>query len=78
MALFNYLLSNKKYTRKAPKLQYGSAEKARATLKRIRQFPLYKQKLYARSMYYRAKHNKNQTKGMRAAMKVYAKFIESG
>ncbi len=75
MGLFNDLPPNKKYTRKAPKLQYGSAEKARATLKRIRQFPLHKQKFYARSMYYRAKHNKNQTKGMRAAMKVYSKFL---
>lgn len=73
MALFND--HSPKKTRKAPKLQYSSAEKARATLKRLRTLPIHKQKLYARSMYYRAKYNKNQTKGMRAAMKIYSKFL---
>ncbi len=77
MALFNDA-SPKKTRKRTPQLQYGTAQKARATLKRIRQFPLHKQKQMARSMYYRAKYNKNQTKGMREAMKVYAKFIASG
>jgi hypothetical protein len=75
MGLFNDPQSNKKYTRKIPKLQYGSAEKARATLKRLRKLPTYKQRFYARSMYYRAKYNKNQTKGMREAMKIYSAFL---
>ncbi len=77
MGLFNDLPPTKKHTRKAPKLQYGSAEKARATLKRLRKLPQSKQKFYARSMYYRAKYNKNQTKGMRAAMQVYATFLKN-
>jgi hypothetical protein len=76
MGLFNDWPPNKKHTRKAPKLQYGSAEKARATLKRLRKLPKSKQMFYARSMYYRAKYNKNQTKGMREAMHIYAKFLE--
>jgi hypothetical protein len=73
MGLFND--ASPKKTRKIPKLQYGSAEKARATLKRLRKFPVHKQRFYARSMYYRAKYNKNQTKGMREAMKVYQAFL---
>jgi hypothetical protein len=75
MALFNDSSQKKKHTRKIPKLQYGSAAKASATLKRLHKLPLHKQRFYARSMYYRAKHNKNQTKGMREAMKVYSKFL---
>lgn len=75
MALFND--TPKRRTKKArPLLQYGTAERARATLKRIRQFPLTKQKQMARSMYYRAKFHAQQTNGMRAAMKVYAKFLK--
>lgn len=74
MALFNNSSSHR--TRKAPKLQYGTAERARATLKKIRHFDPRKQKQMARSMYYRAKFHARQTNGMRAAMKVYAKFLK--
>lgn len=74
MALFND--APKGRTKKAPKLQYGTAERARATLKRIRQLSPTRQKQMARSMYYRAKYHAQQTNGMRAAMKVYAKFLK--
>lgn len=75
MALFND--TPKSGTKKAPKLGYGTAERARATLKRIRHFPLAKQKQWARSMLYRAKYHAQQTNGMRAAMKVYTKFLKT-
>ena len=77
MALFNNRSpkTKKAQAQQTPKLQYGSAEKARQTLKRIRRLPKGEQRRLASAMYYRAKYNKNQTSGMRAAMKVYAKFL---
>ncbi len=74
MALFNN--GPKSRTRKVPKLQYGTANRARATLKRIRQMAPTKQKQMARSMYYRAKFHAQQTNNMRQAMKVYAQFLK--
>jgi hypothetical protein len=74
MALFNDRKSGK--TKKKIKLQYGTAEKARATIRRIHKFPKSEQKRLAYTMYFRAKYNRRQTKGMRAAMKVYAKFLK--
>jgi hypothetical protein len=76
MALFNNPPKTRKIARKHPMLQYGSAEKARQTLRRIRRLPVGEQRRLASSMYYRAKHNKNQTPGMRGAMQVYAKFLK--
>jgi hypothetical protein len=77
MALFNDRKSGKtKKKIKTPLLQYGTAEKARATIRRIHKFPKSEQKRLAYTMYFRAKYNRRQTKGMRAAMKVYAKFLK--
>ena len=57
------------------KAQYGTAERARQTLKRLRGKPKAYQRQVAVTMYYRAKHHKYRTKDMEAAMKVYKKYL---
>ncbi len=59
------------------KAQYGTAERAKQTLKRLRGKPKAYQRQVAVTMYYRAKHHKYQTKGMKEAMKVYGHFLQS-
>ena len=54
---------------------YGSATKARASLKKIHGKPRAYQQQVATTMYYRAKYHKEQTPGMRDAMKVYGDFL---
>lgn len=56
-------------------LGYGSAEKARRSLERIKDKPLAYQKQVAITMYSRAKYHKYQTAGMREAMSIYNKFL---
>jgi hypothetical protein len=58
------------------KAGYGTAKKARNTLRRLRHVTRSKAKQVARSMYYRAKNHKYQTPGMKAAMKIYRDFLE--
>ena len=58
------------------KAHYGTAEKARQTLKRLRSKPKAYQRQVAVTMYYRAKHHKYQTKHMKEAMKVYGSFLQ--
>lgn len=57
---------------------YGSREKARKTLKKIKSKPKALQKQIITTMYYRAKYHKYQTQGMRNAMKVYKPFLHKG
>ncbi len=57
---------------------YGSKEKARRTLKKIKGKPKALQKQIITTMYYRAKYHKYQTEGMRNAMKVYKPFLKGG
>jgi hypothetical protein len=59
------------------KAQYGTAERAKQTLKRLRGKPKAYQRQVVTTMYYRAKHHKYQTKGMKEAMKVYGHFLRS-
>lgn len=56
-------------------LGYGTAKKARASVRALRRFPCAYQHQAATAMYYRAKHHANQTADMRAAMKVYGEFL---
>ncbi len=56
---------------------YGTAERARQTLKRLRSKPKAYQRQVAVTMFYRAKHHKYQTKGMKEAMKIYGKFLQT-
>ena len=71
MALFN------NSTRRRPriKLGYSSAAKARATLKALRKMPDGYKRRAAQTMYFRAKYHAQQTRNMRAAMKVYKKYL---
>lgn len=55
---------------------YGTAKKARATLKRLSRATRNKARQVARTMYYRAKYHKYQTPGMKAAMKVYGDYLK--
>lgn len=59
------------------KTYYGNGKGARKTLKALRSKPKAYQMQVATTMYYRAKHHKYQTQGMREAMKLYKKYIES-
>lgn len=58
-------------------IRYGTAEGARKSIQLLRG----KDKAYARqvatTMYYRAKHHKYQTAGMKAAMKVWGEYIRA-
>jgi hypothetical protein len=56
-------------------LHYGTAAKARQTLKYLRTRPRGEQMRSAQTMYSRAKYHAKQTPDMREAMKVYRKFI---
>jgi hypothetical protein len=58
------------------KAQYGTKERALQTLKRLRGKPKAYQRQVAITMFYRAKHHKFQTKGMKNAMKVYGSFLQ--
>lgn len=59
------------------KAAYGTAKKARATLKRLARATRKKARQVARTMYYRAKYHKYQTPGMKDAMKVYGDYLKS-
>jgi hypothetical protein len=56
---------------------YGTAKKARNTLKRLRRATRKKARQVAGTMYYRAKYHKYQTPGMKEAMKVYGDYLKS-
>lgn len=56
---------------------YGSAEKARKTLKLLKGKPFVYQRQVVGTLYYRAKHHKYQTRGMRDAMGVYKKWVDA-
>jgi hypothetical protein len=71
MAVFN----NPKHPPKF-KAGYGTAKKARATLKRLAHATRKKASQVVRTMYYRAKYHKYQTPGMKAAMKVYGNYLK--
>ena len=58
------------------KAGYGTAKKARNTLRRLRRTTRKKAQQVARTMYYRAKLHKYQTKGMKNAMKIYGKYLD--
>ena len=59
------------------RLHYGTAKKARQTLKYLRTRPYPEQIRDSQTMFYRAKFHAKQTKGMRNAMKVYKRFLQS-
>jgi hypothetical protein len=66
-------------TGKKPKLRlgYGTANKARRTIKLLKKEPRSYQLQAAHTMYYRAKYHKHQTEGMKEAQKMYRKFLQT-
>ena len=69
------LFNDTRKGRSKVKAGYGTAEKARETLKRLRGKPSAYQRHVATTMFYRAKYHKYQTKHMKEAMKVYKNFL---
>ena len=55
-------------------LGYGTPNKARRSVKLLKKKPRQYQVQAIHTLYYRAKHHKYQTKGMRDAMKILGKF----
>lgn len=74
MAVFNDNPVGKK-----PKIRlgYGTANKARASVKKLKKQPRQYQVQATHTLYYRAKYHKHQTKGMKDAQKIYGKFIKT-
>lgn len=70
MAVFNNPTHPPKF-----KAGYGTAKKARNTLRRLRRATRKKAQQVARTMYYRAKYHKFQTPGMKDAMKIYRDYL---
>lgn len=63
-----------------PKLKtlgYGTAEKAAASIRQLKKMPKAYQRQAATTMYYRAKYHANQTRNMRAAMRLYGAFLRT-
>ena len=58
-------------------LGYGTGAKARASIRRLRKQPCAYQTQAATTMYYRAKHHARQTRGMRAAKRLYGAFLKT-
>jgi len=58
------------------KLGYGSEDIAYQTIKNVKKFELSIQRQLINSMLNRAKYNKNQTKGMRDAIKIYTRWMK--
>ena len=71
------LFGDRRSTQKASRLGYGTATKARKTLRFLRSKSRGEQVRGAQTMYYRGFYHANQTADMRAAMKVYAAFLKS-
>ncbi len=56
---------------------YGSAQKARKTLKLLKgKSPAYQRQVVG-TLYYRAKYHKYQTQGMREAMPIFKRFLQT-
>jgi hypothetical protein len=58
-------------------LGYGTGAKARASISRLRSMPRAYQMQAATTMFYRAKHHARQTRGMRAAQRLYGRFLRT-
>jgi hypothetical protein len=74
MAVFNDNPPNKK-----PKLRlgYGTANRARKSIKKLKKQSRQYQMQAAHTLYYRAKYHKHQTTGMKNAAKIYRKFLQT-
>lgn len=71
------LYNNPPGARKTPMVKYATGKNARKSIRRLTGKDNNYRKRIAMRMYYRAKFHKNQTQGMRNAMKVWKKYIDS-
>ena len=64
---------------KQPRLRlgYGTANRARRSIKLLKKQPLPYQTQAAHTLYARAKYHKYQTEGMKEAMKLYGRFLKA-
>jgi hypothetical protein len=64
---------------KRPRLRlgYGTANKARKSIKKLKTQPKQYQMQAAHTLYYRAKYHKHQTEDMKAAAKIYRRFLKT-
>ena len=74
MAIFYDRIPGKK---SKVRLRYGTANRARKTIKLLKTQPFVYQLQAGHTMYYRAKYHKHQTDGMKEAMKIYKKFLNT-
>lgn len=74
MAVFNDPPPGK---RPRVKLGYGTAKRARASIRRLKKQPLQYQVQAAHTLYSRARYHKHQTEGMRNAMRIYGQFLQT-
>ena len=74
MGVFNDNPPNKKAKLR---LGYGTANKARRSIRLLKKQPRQYQMQAAHTLYYRAKFHKYQTKGMKNAQKLYGKFLKT-
>ncbi len=56
---------------------YGTAKRARDSIKKIQNEPLAYRRQVASTMYYRAKYHKYQTEGMKNAEKIWGTYLKS-
>ena len=56
---------------------YGTADKARKSIKLLKGKPKAYQRQVATTMFFRAKYHKYQNKGMREAMKVWGEYLKT-
>jgi hypothetical protein len=71
------LFNTAKNAPKHPIVHYGTAESARNSIRRLTRKDKGRARQLATRMYYRAKYHKHQTKGMRAAMKIWGRYLKT-
>ncbi len=59
------------------KAGYGTPEKARSTIRRLKTKPCAYRRRVAGTMYARAKYHAQQTENMRKSMKIYKKYLNN-
>ena len=64
-------------TPKTKGIGYGSAKKARNSIRRLKGKPKAYQHQVASTMFFRAKYHKYQTQGMRDAMNVWGTYMHA-
>ena len=74
--LFDNLEKNQKKTYNVV-LGYSSSEKAKQTIRNVKKYSIGIQKQLINSMLNRAKYHKNQTDGMRDAIKIYKEWMKN-